>query len=168
MLLDIAAITSIATGLLCLLLFALYVFKNNWQIYACISLFWISALTFHVATVAAFVTPLEILAGPVVLAFLLFGIRFAAQLRKIAHPLDIDSCLFLCGAGLWLGVTGGLTALILGSAVGLIYFALMLWKDRSSIVQTGRKLINIPTAQSFATGVFIAGLWEFRSAIDFL
>lgn len=168
MLLDIAAITSITTGLLCLLLFAIYVFKNNWQIYACISLFWMSALTFHVATLAAFITPLDILAGPVVLAFLLFGMRFATQLRKIAHPFDIDSCLFLCGAGLWLGVTGGLTALILGSAVGLVYFALMLWKDRSSGLQTVRSFTNIPTAQSFATGIFIAGLWEFRSAIDFL
>ena len=163
--LDLAAFTSILVGMSCLILFAIFVFKNEHQVYACIFSFWLSAIMFHATTLGRYILTYEIILGPACLICFLFSTRYMATKYNLNHPLDKDSCLFLSGAGLWLGLQGGLLALILSSIVGLAFAASFLIdkksKNPSSDAIKTMKQHTIPTGQSFAIGIALAALWKY-------
>lgn len=169
MTLEIASFIATFCGMICLIIFGHVRLKSTKYENALIVIFWVSGALFHAATLTAFVKPFLIILGPLVMLGFLFGLRALSKRYRQPFALDRQTCFFLGGVGLWLGMEGGFLALALGSVAGLFYGAYKTIREEYPDISIASFLAyQIPTAQSFAIGIFISALWTFKSAFGFV
>ena len=176
MILDIVSFLAGLIGLICLFFFG-FIRSGGHRFDILITTgFWVSGFIFHLATLTAFIRLYEIFLGPAFVLACMFGLRSLTVRLKIPHNLTKNLCFFIGGAGLWLGLEGGLLALILSSAIGLGLSLKQNHRARMNSksplhgvkVRLRQRLKKIPMAPVFALGIFIAALWEFKAAFGFL
>ena len=169
MILEILTYLTALAGMACLIVFGRIRLKSQKHELILISIFWLFGVLFHLTTLTAFVKPVFIILGPAVLLAFLFGLRALAHKQNQPFALDRHTCLFLAGAGLWLGLEGGLLALILGSLAGLVYGAYQsIREDYPDLSIASFLAYKIPTAQSYAIGIFLSAIWTYKSAFGFV
>lgn len=169
MILEILTYLTASAGMACLFLFGQVRLKSQQHEIVLIATFWICGVIFQIATLTAFVKPVFIILGPVLLLGFVFGLRVLAHKQNQHFALDRQTCLFLAGSGVWLGLEGGLLALILGSLAGLVYGAYQsIREDYPDLSMASFLAYKIPTAQSYAIGIFLSAIWTYKSAFGFV
>ncbi len=124
--------------------------------------FAILGLVFHLCTMAAFVSPADIVLGGVEGFGSLYLLRAAANRWYDADTLGLGDVKLIGAAGLWLGPDGVMIAMALGATASLLH-GLVIASIAKHRTGGGLNLaqLALPAGPGFACGIVLAGLWKF-------
>lgn len=120
-------------------------------------------LVFHLTTIAAFMTPVEIALGAVMGFGVLYVIRAVANAYYKTDTLGLGDVKLMGAAGLWLGPDMVMMALMIGSLASLIHgLGYALWAGRRQGHPVPFATLQLPAGPGFAIGIAATALWLYH------
>ncbi len=125
-----------------------------------------AGILFHLATKAALLSPIFIIAGALVGFLSLYVIRLVANHYYKKDTLGLGDVKLMGAAGIWLGLDGILLALTIGAIAGMIHgviYGLYLKHKHKKPVNFGQ--LNIPAGPGFIIGIFLASIPLYKNFV---
>lgn len=155
---------AIAAGLSCLLRLAVVDLRDCLLPNEYVLGFAFAAALFHIASFFHFLNLSDMMAGAAIGGAGLYLVRAAAHYFYKTEALGLGDVKLMAAAGLLLGPSGILLALICGAGLGLLHgLAVHLRNKRREGFSGSLLAANIPAGPGFILGILAAGLFQFHS-----
>lgn len=123
---------------------------------------------FHLTTLAAYVSPLQIALGGIVGFGSMYLIRAAANYIYKEDALGLGDVKLIGAGGLWVGPDTIMIAMSAGATVSLLHGLLYaLWQAHKTKTKLNLAYLQIPAGPGFAAGIVIAAIMKFHNFSPF-